>query len=67
MQLGYVRISKTDGSQSFDLQKDALLLAGVLPENIYEDQASGTTDNRTGLLSALPYFLGCGNQSTYGL
>lgn len=53
MQLGYVRISKADGSQSFDLQKDALLLAGVLPENIYEDRASGTTDNRTGLLSCL--------------
>jgi DNA invertase Pin-like site-specific DNA recombinase len=53
MQLGYVRISKADGSQSFDLQKDALLLAGVLPENIYEDQASGKTDNRTGLLSCL--------------
>lgn len=53
MQIGYVRISKTDGSQNLDLQKDALLKVGVLPENIYEDQASGKKDNRPGLKSCL--------------
>ena len=37
MQIGYVRISKTDGSQNLDLQKDELTKVGVLKENIYED------------------------------
>ncbi len=27
--IGYMRVSKTDGSQVLDLQKDALLAAGV--------------------------------------
>ena len=29
MQLGYMRVSKADGSQVLDLQRDALLAAGV--------------------------------------
>ena len=29
MQLGYLRVSKADGSQALDLQRDALLAAGV--------------------------------------
>jgi DNA invertase Pin-like site-specific DNA recombinase len=53
MQIGYARISKTDGSQNLDLQKDALTQAGVLLENIYEDQASGKKDDRSGLASCL--------------
>ena len=53
MQIGYVRISKTDGSQNLDLQKDALVQEGILPENIYEDQASGKNDGRSGLMSCL--------------
>ena len=53
MQIGYVRISKTDGSQNLDLQKDALTKVGVLTENIYEDQASGKKDNREGLNACL--------------
>jgi DNA invertase Pin-like site-specific DNA recombinase len=53
MQIGYVRISKSDGSQNLDLQKDALIQEGVLPQNIYEDQASGKKDNRLGLISCL--------------
>lgn len=53
MQIGYARISKTDGSQNLDLQKDALIQAGVLLENIYEDQASGKKDDRSGLASCL--------------
>lgn len=53
MQIGYVRISKTDGSQNLDLQKDALLQAGVSLENIYQDQASGKKDDRLGLASCL--------------
>jgi len=48
MEIGYIRVSKTDGSQNLDLQKDALINAGVKPNNIYEDQASGKKDNRPG-------------------
>lgn len=53
MQIGYVRISKIDGSQNLDLQKDELIKAGVVPEKIYEDQASGKKDNREGLTACL--------------
>jgi DNA invertase Pin-like site-specific DNA recombinase len=49
MLIGYTRISKSDGSQIFDLQRDALIKAGVTPEYIYEDQASGKRDDRPGL------------------
>lgn len=51
--VGYVRVSKTDGSQVIDLQKDALLNAGVDPRMIYEDFASGKRDDRSGLDSCL--------------
>lgn len=53
MLIGYVRVSKADGSQTFDLQKDALLEAGVKQSHIYEDQASGRLDARPGLDAAL--------------
>jgi len=49
MLIGYTRISKSDGSQIFDLQRDALIKAGVATEYIYEDQASGKRDDRPGL------------------
>jgi DNA invertase Pin-like site-specific DNA recombinase len=29
MLVGYIRISKTDGTQNLDLQRDALISAGV--------------------------------------
>ena len=51
--LGYCRVSKTDGSQVTDLQKDALITAGVEPSAIYEDQASGKRDDRPGLENCL--------------
>lgn len=51
--IGYVRISKSDGSQILDLQKDALLIAGVEVPMIYEDLASGKKDNRPGLEACL--------------
>ena len=44
-----MRVSKSDGSQLLDLQKDALLKAGVENKYIYEDLASGRKDNRPGL------------------
>lgn len=53
MLIGYMRISKNDGSQTLDLQKDALLLAGVQEERIYQDQASGKKESRPGLENCL--------------
>ena len=49
MLIGYARVSTTD--QNLSLQKDALEKAGC--ERIYEDELSGTKDNRPGLLKAL--------------
>ena len=49
MLIGYARVSKADGSQSFDLQRDALLAAGVGEDRIYTDRASGKKDKRSGL------------------
>ena len=49
MLVGYMRVSKSDGSQTLDLQRDALLAAGVEAQHIYEDKASGKTDARPGL------------------
>jgi DNA invertase Pin-like site-specific DNA recombinase len=53
MLVGYMRVSKADGSQVLDLQRDALLNAGVLPEHLYEDFVSGKIDDRQGLASCL--------------
>ena len=49
MLIGYMRVSKSDGSQLLDLQRDALLKSGVDNKYIYEDLASGRKDNRPGL------------------
>jgi DNA invertase Pin-like site-specific DNA recombinase len=49
MLIGYMRVSKADGSQSVDLQRDALIAAGVNTKNMYDDQASGKKDDRPGL------------------
>lgn len=53
MKVGYVRVSKNDGSQSTSMQRDALIEYGVLDENIYEDLASGAKDDRPGLEACL--------------
>ncbi|KGJ72035.1 transposon Tn552 DNA-invertase BinR [Cryobacterium roopkundense] len=53
MLVGYMRVSKTDGSQSTDLQRDALLLAGVDADHLYEDHASGKKDDRPQLAACL--------------
>ena len=48
--IGYARISKADGSQVIDLQRDALAKAGVdLEHHLYTDAASGKRDDRSGL------------------
>ena len=41
MLIGYAGVSKADGTQLLDLQRDALTVAGVDEERIDEDHASG--------------------------
>jgi DNA invertase Pin-like site-specific DNA recombinase len=53
MLIGYMRVSKSDGSQVLHLQRDALLEAGVEPVRIYEDLGSGRKDDRPGLVACL--------------
>src|SRR5262245_14395202 len=48
-----MRVSKADGSQVLDLQKDALLGAGVSERHLYSDTASGRNDDRSGLAACL--------------
>jgi Resolvase, N terminal domain len=51
--IGYMRVSKADGSQVLDLQRDTLLAAGVKPSRLYQDDASGKKDDRPGLEACL--------------
>jgi DNA invertase Pin-like site-specific DNA recombinase len=53
MHIGYMRVSKTDGRQVLDLQRDALVAAGVKPQHLYEDLASGRREDRSGLAAWL--------------
>ena len=53
MLIGYMRVSKNDGSQVFDLQQDALLSYGVPTSRIYKDKVSGKSDVRPGLNACL--------------
>src|SRR4029077_10070881 len=48
-----MRVSKADGSQVLDLQRDALIAAGVKRSHLYEDQASGKKDDRPSLEACL--------------
>ncbi len=51
--IGYMRVSKADGSQTLAPQRDALLAAGVPGDRLYEDLASGRHDARPGLTACL--------------
>ena len=51
--IGYMRVSKADGSQSTDLQRDALIAARVSPAHLYAALASGRRDDRPGLAACL--------------
>ena len=51
--IGYMRISKADGSQVLDLQRDALIAGGVSEQYLYSDTASGKRDDRPGLAACL--------------
>ncbi|MBH2547979.1 recombinase family protein [Serratia marcescens] len=53
MLIGYARVSKSDGDQTLAPQRDALLAAGIEPQRIYEDMASGRNDARPGLQACL--------------
>lgn len=53
MLIGYMRVSKSDGSQSTSLQRDELIAAGVDSKYLYEDQASGKKDSRPGLAACI--------------
>ena len=53
MLIGYMRVSQADGSQTTDLQRDALISACVAADHLYDDRASGKLDARPGLEAAL--------------
>ena len=55
MLVGYMRVSSSDDRQSVDLQRDALIAAGVDELHLYQDKASGARDDRPGLLACLNY------------
>lgn len=55
MLVGYMRVSSADDRQSVDLQRDALVAAGVDERHLYRDKASGARDDRPGLKACLEY------------
>lgn len=55
MLVGYMRVSTDGDRQVLDLQRDALLSTGVDERHLFEDRASGTRDDRTGLATALAF------------
>ncbi len=55
MLVGYMRVSTEGDRQVVDLQRDALLAAGVDERHLFEDRASGTCGDRAGLAKALAF------------
>ena len=55
MLVGYMRVSSDSDRQTTDLQRDALLAAGVDEWHLFEDKASGVGSDRSGLAAALDY------------
>src|SRR5258705_12457408 len=55
MLVGYMRVSSDSDRQITDLQRDALLAAGVDGRHLFEDHASGAKDDRLGLNQALTF------------
>src|SRR5271168_2559301 len=55
MLVGYMRVSTDNDRQVMDLQRDALLAAGVDGRHLYEDRASGSRSDRSGLAAALTF------------
>ncbi len=55
MLVGYMRVSSDGDRQVLDLQRDALLAAGVDERHLFQDHASGSRDDRAGLSKALAF------------
>ena len=55
MLVGYMRVSTDGDRQVLDLQRDALLAAGVDERYLFEDRASGSRGDRAGLARALAF------------
>jgi DNA invertase Pin-like site-specific DNA recombinase len=53
MLVGYMRVSTDGDRQVLDLQRDALLSAGVDERHLFEDRVSGSRGDRAGLTKAL--------------
>jgi hypothetical protein len=51
--IGDLRVSKADGSQSPDPQRDTPAMAGVIPEHLDEDHDSGRKTDRPGSAACL--------------
>lgn len=55
MLIGYMRVSSADDRQTVNLQRDALVAAGVDDRHLHSDKASGARDDRPGLKACLEY------------
>src|SRR6202049_2965977 len=55
MLIGYMRVSTSGDRQVLDLQRDALLAAGVDMRHLFEDRVSGSRGDRAGLTKALAF------------
>ena len=55
MLVGYMRVSTDGDRQVLDLQRDALIAAGVDERHLFEDRISGRRTDRAGLAKALAF------------
>jgi DNA invertase Pin-like site-specific DNA recombinase len=55
MLVGYMRVSSESDRQTTDLQRDALLAAGVDSRHLFEDHDSGAKDDRPGLSQVMEF------------
>jgi DNA invertase Pin-like site-specific DNA recombinase len=55
MLVGYMRVSTDGDRQVLDLQRDALIAAGVDERHLFEDRVSGSLTDRAGLAKALAF------------
>ena len=55
MLIDYMRVSSESDRQTTDLQRDALLAAGVDPRHLFQDHLSGARHDRPGLKQALAF------------
>lgn len=58
MLVGYMRVSTDGDRQVLDLQRDALIAAGVDERHLFEDRVSGSRTDRAGLAKALGFAKG---------